>query len=1628
MGLFLDRVKQTTNTTGIGDLTLLPPSATYQSFAAFGDGQQAAYVIAHPTLNQWEVGIGTVHTAGPTLTRTTVLAGSNGTIKVNFSEGTKVVGNPLPASFANQVSKIANGAGVPDNALGNNGDYYFRTTTNDLYYKSGGTYSIISRLGGTITLTGDATATGTGSIAVTLATVNSNVGTFSKVTVNAKGLVTAATNIASGDVTTALGFTPANAATLGTAGGIATLDGAGHLLTSQLPPGLVSGLTPVGTWNANTNTPTLTSSSGNEGDLFIVSVAGTTTLDGISVWNVGDSAFFAGGFYHRVSGGSGSVYSISVVTANGISGSVANATTAPAITLTLGAITPTSIVCSGSISGSNLSGTNTGDQNITLTGDVTGAGTGTFAATLATVNSDIGEFNKLTVNAKGLVTAAENMTDADIIATLGYTPADEAMIDQPDGIAPLDSDGLVPTWNLPPFGTVTTVSVVSAHGISGTVATDTTTPAITLTLGAITPSSIVCSGSVSGTNLSGTNTGDQTIALTGDVTGTGTGTFAATLATVNSNVGTFSKLTVNGKGLVTAATNIGSTDVTTALGFMPIDVATKGVAGGVASLDGSGKVPSSQLPSGGGGGSGTVTSVSVVTANGVSGTVATSTTTPAITLTLGAITPTTIVASSTIAGSNLSGTNTGDQTITLTGDVTGSGTGSFAATLATVNSNVGTFSKLTVNGKGLVTAATNLTATDISLGSVTNDAQTKAAIVPNTAPSSGQVLIGNSGGTAYAKQTISGNGATITLSDAGVITISAIANASLTNSSVTIAGTSTSLGGSISQDTITGLSSTGLVKRTGANTLAIATAGTDYAAANASVTISGHSLSLGGSLSLVAGDVSLGNVTNDAQTKAAIVPNTAPSSGQVLIGNSGGTAYAKQTISGSGATITLSDAGVITISAIANASLTNSAITIAGTSTSLGGSITQDTITGLSSTGLIKRTGANTLAVAAAGTDYAAANASITIAGTSTSLGGSISQDTITGLSSTGLIKRTGANTLAVAAAGTDYAAATSGTSILYGNGSGGFLNVTVGATLSFSAGTLGIDLTNANTWTGVQTFAKNNIGVTSTTVRVNSNSQSATNILDQWSPREEWVSQYYSGGTKSSSWGFENRAGVLTWTHNDNGAGFGSPIMALAQPGTLSVPNVNCSNGTTTGILNVSSLATFSGNGAASTPGLLITGTPYTGGSATTNFPQLYINNGASGPTTFSTSGTEFGINAPSAFAGNMIVCHVNGAASVFSVTAGGALTCSGLISTSSSVQISSSGSLTFSARGSLTSPASGQVQIGTVDSTTAQAQTLRVQSIAGASNVSGADWTLLQSCPSGTGTAGNLVHSGSFSGLSGTLALTSISNASPAVFTVSGGHGCVPGQTFRLTTTGTLPTGLALLTTYYVIATGLTPTTFQASATPGGSALNTSSAGSGTHTLNWQSSTQNPGTATETLGPSGLTGSQATSVVAIQQWWNTTGTPTLIKATAHDVASNAASLLFDLQREASGTTTDVYTIDKNGNTYIAGTVSGYLAKINAQTGTTYTLLSTDSGSVIECNNASAITVTLPNNLPVGWNCRVVQTGAGQVTFSPASGASLVNRSSYTKTAGQQGEVDLYVTTNSGGASAVYRLGGDGA
>lgn len=79
---------------------------------------------------------------------------------------------------------------------------------------------------------------------------------------------------------------------------------------------------------------------------------------------------------------------------------------------------------------------------------------------------------------------------------------------------------------------------------------------------------------------------------------------------------------------------------------------------------------------------------------------------------------------------------------------------------------------------------------------------------------------------------------------------------------------------------------------------------------------------------------------------------------------------------------------------------------------------------------------------------------------------------------------------------------------------------------------------------------------------------------------------------------------------------------------------------------------------------------------------------------------------------------------------------------------------------------------------------------------------------------------------------ALTTISNASPAVFTLNS-HGLSNGDRIVLSTSGGLPTGLTVGTIYYVI--NQATNTFNVSLTSGGSAVNTSSAGSGTHSMTY-------------------------------------------------------------------------------------------------------------------------------------------------------------------------------------------------
>jgi hypothetical protein len=117
-----------------------------------------------------------------------------------------------------------------------------------------------------------------------------------------------------------------------------------------------------GTWNASTNSPALASGVGTKGDYYVVSVAGSTTLNGISNWGVGDWAVFNGSVWQRVEGGAdGNFENLSF---NAGFGSVAPAYGCRAWCLFNGTGTP-SITASANISSITDNGTGSYDLNFT---------------------------------------------------------------------------------------------------------------------------------------------------------------------------------------------------------------------------------------------------------------------------------------------------------------------------------------------------------------------------------------------------------------------------------------------------------------------------------------------------------------------------------------------------------------------------------------------------------------------------------------------------------------------------------------------------------------------------------------------------------------------------------------------------------------------------------------------------------------------------------------------------------------------------------------------------------------------------------------------------------------------------------------------------------------------------------------------------------------------------------------------------------------------------------------------------------------------------------------------------------------------------------------------------------------
>ena len=100
--IYADRVKDTTTTTGTGNITLSGTAPTgYQSFnTAFGTNIYFTYAIVGGT--EWEVGLGYL-SASTTLVRSQVFASTNSNNAVNFSSGTKDVFNTIPAFYMNDI-------------------------------------------------------------------------------------------------------------------------------------------------------------------------------------------------------------------------------------------------------------------------------------------------------------------------------------------------------------------------------------------------------------------------------------------------------------------------------------------------------------------------------------------------------------------------------------------------------------------------------------------------------------------------------------------------------------------------------------------------------------------------------------------------------------------------------------------------------------------------------------------------------------------------------------------------------------------------------------------------------------------------------------------------------------------------------------------------------------------------------------------------------------------------------------------------------------------------------------------------------------------------------------------------------------------------------------------------------------------------------------------------------------------------------------------------------------------------------------------------------------------------------------------------------------------------------------
>jgi hypothetical protein len=219
-----------------------------------------------------------------------------------FNTGSAVTtSGTLAITMAGSSSQYVNGAGdlttfpsIPASA--NNAAITIQAGTN---LTTGGTFTTNQAIDETITINMATGGVGAGTYGST-----SNSTKIDNITVDAYGRVTGVTTGATGQVNT---VSSGDANTLTTSGsstitltpktGIVSSSSSNLATGAQIQTAINTAVTGVlkydGTWNASTNSPTLTSGSGTVGEYYIVSVAGSTNLDGITDWAVGDWAVFS---------------------------------------------------------------------------------------------------------------------------------------------------------------------------------------------------------------------------------------------------------------------------------------------------------------------------------------------------------------------------------------------------------------------------------------------------------------------------------------------------------------------------------------------------------------------------------------------------------------------------------------------------------------------------------------------------------------------------------------------------------------------------------------------------------------------------------------------------------------------------------------------------------------------------------------------------------------------------------------------------------------------------------------------------------------------------------------------------------------------------------------------------------------------------------------------------------------------------------------------------------------------------------------------------------------------------------------------------------------------------------------